>query len=257
MSREACPKCSSSTALGSYKCFKCGYTMQSHSTQQYTAPRSSILPIPEGLILNPHRFHSDAIAWLARAHIYNATIVAQGIGYCPSTHKVFIPAYDRGGDLRFYQLRALDTKVAEQYKYITYGKSSEYLIHYEDHKTHDLLVLVEDHLSAIRLRKYANVVCLSGTHLKSVYISGMLERYTKYILWLDPDEAGLSAMQKTIKSLKYYANLHNRKLLFSGQEEVLYSFYCVNYDKIKEDPKKLTNTRISDIITNKGQLWTR
>src|SRR5258708_6360263 len=132
--RELCPNCDSSTALGEIKCFKCGWiNARLASPMNYHIPdvRQMVnnLEVPEGLIFSPHNFHPEALAWLAEAYIFNGTIVRQGLAYSPTDHKVFVPAYDEEDILHFYQMRSLRSGGC---KYLTYGRTSDYLIHYKD-----------------------------------------------------------------------------------------------------------------------------
>ncbi len=249
--RELCPKCNSSTALGDIRCFKCGYRQQRFVSYDKNYDLKSIeLPIPEGIIYNPNNFHSEAIEWLTKAYIFNNMIIEQGIGYCSHEHKVFIPAYSSEGELKFYQLRTLDPDIVSKCKYLTYGKSSEYLIKYSDHKKSNKIVIVEDHLSAIRIRKFSNVCALSGTFLSSENCNALLQQYRVFIFWLDPDQPGRQALIKNFKRLKQHANNITVKCLFIGGLEPKYSFYNVNYDKITEDPKYFRDSEISKIINN-------
>ncbi len=253
--RGICPCCNSHSALGEVRCFKCGFRQfKFTSGLLYTIPpEDSELSIPEGLVFNPHQFHPDAIAWLSQAHIFNDVIVKQGIAYSPLDHKVFIPAYDKHTTLRFYELRALDPKVADKYKYLTYGKSSQYMIKYIDHIS-DSVVIVEDHLSAIRLRKYANVVSLSGTHLSFDRAEFLCSEYSHFIFWLDSDIPGVKAFFKCMDTLKKEAIKRLSRRYFQGLDVPTYSFSHIDYVTIKQDPKKYRDSEIIDILRDRGIL---
>lgn len=248
--RDSCPKCGSHTALGDYHCFKCGYQQQRFSSSRDYGPVDTDLSLPEEIIYNPNNFHHDAIIWLAKAHIFNNTIIEQGIGYCPGIHKVFIPAYNRTGILKFYQLRALDPSTLAKYKYLTYGKSSEYMITYDDHKISDSIVIVEDHLSAIRVRKFSNVCALSGTYLSTENCTSLVRTYSNFIFWLDPDQPGRQAMFKNLKRLRYQSDKSAITSLFTGRSTLDYSFYHIDYDKIIKDPKCFRDSEIENILSN-------
>ncbi len=245
MSRDSCPSCNSSTGLGEYRCFKCGYINGYRCKPiNYHIPDVKQMVLPEGLVFNPHNFHPEAIEWLAKAYIYNDVIIEQGIGYAPQEHKVFIPAYDSANALRFYQLRALSQ---DEIKYLTYGKM-DYLIHYNGHSRHDILVIVEDHLSAIRLRKYCNVVALSGTSLRFANCEQLVTQYTNYILWLDPDEPGQDATKKNIDNLQRFATRRVIKDAFCGRQEKDYTFSRIDNRVILKDPKHYSDWEIVNII---------
>ncbi len=254
MSRDLCPKCHSHTALGDNKCFKCGYIVRRFTSygfkDNFGLHNDIKLQMPEEILFNPNQFHTDALDWLAKAHIYNQTIVRQGIGYTPIDHKVFIPAYDALDKLQFYQLRALDPKVFDKCKYLTYGKSSEFLIHYRDHSSSQKVVIVEDHLSAIRLRDYSNAIALSGTSLQNNNVQSILETYNHIIFWLDSDRPGKEALNKLYKQMKYFENKLTIKRMFKGVDCHNPMYNYVNYDIIKEDPKCFLGCQIVNILHN-------
>ena len=252
--RDICPRCDSRTALGTIKCFKCGYQQQRFTSFARNCKDYGLgdteLPMPEEIIYNPNQFHYDALIWLAKAHIFNNMIMDQGIGYCPGIHKVFIPAYSSTGVLQFYQLRALDPNILNKCKYLTYGKSSEYMIIYEDQINSNQIILVEDHLSAMRIRKFGNVCALSGTFLSTNNCTSLVRTYSNFIFWLDPDQPGRQAMFKNLKRLRYYADKFAVKCLFTSSLEPDYRFYYVNYGKITEDPKYFHDSDIAKILTS-------
>lgn len=250
MSRDNCPKCGSHTALGDYRCFKCGYQQQRFTSNRDYGPGDTELPMPEEIIYNPNKFHYDALIWLAKAHVFNNMIIEQGIGYCPGIHKVFIPAYSSTGILQFYQLRALDPNILDKYKYLTYGRSSEYLIMYEDQTNSTQIIIVEDHLSAMRVRKFGNACALSGTFLSPANCRKLVYKYRTFVFWLDPDQPGRQAMFKNLKRLRHYADKFAVKCLFTSTFEPKYSFYNVDYGKITEDPKYFRDSDIAKILTS-------
>jgi hypothetical protein len=255
------------TALGHIKCFKCDFKAKVFTSNMFKRPllesKDMGINVPEQIVFNPNQFHPDAIMWLARAHIYNQDIIKQGIGYLHLEHKVFLPTYDNCGNLKFYQTRSLSNGPDSKYKYLTYGKTSDYLIHYHDHSTinYDFpqtnpthLLICEDHLSAIRLRKIMNVVALSGTTLARKHVPTLLKSYRRFIFWLDPDAPGISATHKNIKFLKEEAKKTAVRCILSAGYDVQYSFMYVNYATIKEDPKKYSDYDIKRILSEEVTL---
>lgn len=247
------------TALGNIKCFKCGYVQVSFSSGMFNNPISSGLDLylPPDIVFNPNAMAPMALQWLAKGYIFNDIIIKQFIGYCPSIAKVFLPAIDKNAVLHFYQLRSLDPKVLDKYKYLTYGKTSDYLIHYKDHKESTMVIICEDHLSAIRLRKFNNVIALSGTCLSYKNARQLVQEYNNFIFWLDSDadkeagkRPGRQALYKNLKVLHNAADNYTTRSLFSGTNVKDYSFYHVNYDSIIEDPKGIRDSRIANILTN-------
>lgn len=253
MSRDLCPKCGSSTALGDYRCFKCGYSQRRYTNFALLQPTDTEIELPDEILFNPNNFHPDAIEWLSKAYVFNDMIIEQGIGYCPNIHKVFLPAYDSSAILRFYQLRALK-HVDAKIKYLTYGKSSDYLIHYVNQTKPHQLVIVEDHLSAMRLRDHANVVALSGTFLSPDNCTSLVRTYSEFIFWLDPDLPGRQAREKNCKRLKKYGEQYMVEQLFTGHNTSDYRFQYVNHAKIGLDPKYYRDSEIPNILTHEVLL---
>jgi hypothetical protein len=252
MSRSVCPSCGSSTGLGTIHCFKCGYLINVYATTPgyfvNQGVRNRVLQLRDDLELNPSRFAPAALAWLYKACIYDEVVKAQMIAYCTEIHKVLIPAFNSANELMFYQLRKLDNNIDGE-KYMSYGKMSSYTINYNDHDD-NLLLIVEDHLSAIRLRKYFNVCALSGTSLAWGTALGIVNDYTNIVFWLDPDQPGRDAMYKVFNKLKYHSDKHSAKLMFTGGTSEQYNFQRINYNVVKEDPKFYLDNEIKYIVNN-------
>lgn len=254
MSREQCPSCGSSTGLGEIHCFKCGYVQ----TQYRTTPgffsdnvkNSQILALRDDIILAPKKFPPSALLWLYKSCIYDPVIISQKIAYCEDIHKVLIPAFNKLHDLMFYQLRSLDLE-KDPNKYVSYGKMSSYTILYRDFPDDNLLIIVEDHLSAIRLRKYFNVCALSGTSINWDTCLQLIKNYSKIVFWLDPDLPGREAMYKLFNRLTYHSSKHAIKQMFTGQMVQEYDFKRVDFKAISEDPKTYLDHEIKNIIKNK------
>lgn len=251
--RALCPKCGSSTAMGSFVCFKCHYTPTNYLYNPAylgeTLKEKEVLALRDDVILDPKKFPPKALEWLYKACIYDDVITKQKIGYCTGNNRVLIPAFDLLGTLHFYQLRSLEHDIGNNIKYITQGKSSDYLIHYQDYNS-DTVVIVEDHLSAIRLRKHGNVAALSGSSLSNKACADLAQMYTTFIFWLDPDEPGIEAFYKNHKKLKWYCDKEYIKSLWIKNNPEKYRFYRINYDRITEDPKHILDSRIANILKN-------
>lgn len=252
--RSDCPACGSSTALGEVHCFKCGYI----NTLYRMTPgffgdqetRSQVIKLRDDIILRPAQFTPAALMWLYQACIYDPIIVSQKIAYCKDINKVLIPAFSEKDELMFYQLRKLDSE-KDGDKYISYGKMSSYTINYNDHDE-NLLLIVEDHLSAIRLRKHFNVCALSGTSINWATCLQIVKRYTNIVFWLDPDQPGREAMYKLFSKLKYHSNKHATKLMFMGSligtVNHDYDFRRINPNTVIKDPKFYLDHEIKNIV---------
>tara|TARA_A100000171_G_scaffold53092_1_gene76721 strand:+ start:361 stop:1137 length:777 start_codon:yes stop_codon:yes gene_type:complete len=250
MSRDACPKCQSTSALGQYKCFKCGYRVEyalGTYRQLSTFDNAEELELPEQLVYNPRQFHIDALLWLHTAHLYERQIVRQRIAYCPDIHRVFIPCITNG-ELISYELRKLrDEDWGPKYKAVGRNKQP---ICYNDFPDSSSVVVVEDHLSAIRLRETTNVVSICGTCISQDTAKMLLNNYTDVIFWLDPDEAGIKAFRKGLDYLRKIDNSMMRMKLFCGNNPSPAVFKVVDYRKIDKDPKKLGLIEVQHAISN-------
>jgi hypothetical protein len=250
--RAVCPKCGSMSALGDYHCFKCSYTPHNYQYNPLyvgeAIKEKEILTIRDDLILKPQQFPPKALEWLYKSCIYDNIIIKQKIGYCTDINRVFIPAFDIFNTIHFYQLRSLDHSLGNTIRYITKGRSSDYLIHYQDHNQSNTVIICEDHLSAIRLRQHDNVVALSGTSLSHTNCRDLAQMYSRFIFWLDPDEPGRQAFYKNLKRLKWHCNKEEITSLYTSNNRKKYRFFRVDYDKITEDPKSILDSRIKNIL---------
>ena len=249
MTRPSCPRCNSSTGMGDIVCFKCGHVSEYGRTEGYfgyTKKFTQILELRDDVVLEPKKFSVGALKWLYGAGIYDAVIIKQGIGYCRDVDKVMIPAFCND-ELMFYQLRSLVP--GDKRKYITYGNMKSFSIHYIDFPADPRVVIVEDHISAIRLRKHFNVVSLNGTYLTEQHIKLLMRYFTHFIFWLDPDEPGQAAVAKGVRRLQYYLNKHLMQQLFTNKyTQQQYRCYKINHLNAQKDPKGYLDSEVGDII---------
>jgi hypothetical protein len=214
-----------------------------------TEARSQVLKLRDDLVLSPSKFSPAALTWLYKSCIYDKTIVKQRIGYCTTINKVLIPAFcDK--ELMFYQLRSLAE--GDKLKYITYGKMMDWPLHYFDHDEVDKVVIVEDHISAIRLRPHYNVLSLNGTNLNFKQLQILCRYYNNFVFWLDPDAPGQKATYKCFDKLQSYYDKHVTNQLFLGNSYTRSSFKRINSGTITEDPKWYLDCEIQNIVENEA-----
>lgn len=257
--RDICPMCSSYTALGAFKCFKCDFRSPVFSSMNFfnrSKEISSEIDIPDSLEFNPKKFHIAALGWLASAYIFEDQIIKHKIAYCKETHRVFIPAINESNVIVFYQLRDLSNK--SKNKYLTYGKTTNYTITYENFSNSNYIIVVEDHLSAIRLSSKHNVVCLSGTSITDYALTEIVRKYSKIVFWLDSDLAGKRAMYKNINKLNKIVDRVRLIDFFNAKNNnsnLIIQY--VDHDIIVKDPKRYNNSDINFIIKNKVKVYER
>jgi len=252
--RDNCPACGSSTGLGEVICFKCGYrnsyNISGIFSEEVTNRTKQVLRVRSDIVLAPAKFSYKALEWLYKSCIYDEIISKQGIGYCTGIDKVFIPSFNGGQQLMFYQLRSLVDD--DKNKYITYGSTASYTVKYVDHPESKTLLFCEDHLSAIRLRRFYNVVCLSGTSIKYSVIKGLLSEFDVFIFWLDPDQPGREALYKNLGRLKWNSGSSNVERMFLDKPIIEHKFYKVDYKKVLKDPKFYLDHEIQNIINTQA-----
>lgn len=247
--RVLCPSCGSRTALGELHCFKCGYITRNGKisglfSTQNASERKQVLQLREEVVLSPNNFSPKALAWLYKAGVYDNVIVKQMIAYCPDIDKVLIPAFCNM-KLMFYQLRSLDPSRKD--KYLTYGEMSAWVIHYFDHVS-DSVFIVEDHLSAIRLRPHFNVVSLQGTNLTEVARKLLLSNFKTLVLWLDPDVPGQRATKKIMQTLHYYIHRTTIQAMFMAKPVINYNVYAVDCTVFNKDPKCYRDFELKKVV---------
>lgn len=111
-------------------------------------------------------------------------------------------------------------------------------------------MIVEDHLSAIRVRRHFNVLCLSGTTLSHKVIHQILDDFSIFIFWLDADEPGQKATYKNLARLKWNSSAYNVECMFLDREITEHQYLKVDHHSVTKDPKKYLDYEIINILTN-------
>lgn len=120
------------------------------------------------------------------------------IRYCKRTDSIYLPVY-RDGGLVGFQIRCLDA-TQNKPKYVSIVKKGQWNEHYfvpHFPTDADVLVVVEDMLSAIKVGRQYPAIALLGTELKSM---SFLLKYPKYLIWLDNDNTIVKVKQAKIKA---------------------------------------------------------
>lgn len=181
--------------------------------------------------------------WLLKAGIGYDLARHYGIGYSPRANRVILPVY-KDKELIAFIARAVD---GEKPKYIARHKdgfhnavfrsdattilpvSSVAQAISSENKEIDVLVIVEDYLSAVRVGRITRSVSLLGTANKADALLPELGSDTKAVVWLDPDKAGRNGRNKIARSLSLF-----------GVEPLLLN--------TKRDPKFYSNREIRELI---------
>ena len=233
-----CPYCGSGGNTGCYVsyldgsgfCFTCKIFKKSseHCMMHHKQARQKTNTLLENVIRDPKKFNVDNLKWLYKYYITEYDIYRSGIGEL-SNNLVF-PIFDENGNTIFTQTRSIDKK------FKTYGIKDKLFLVRSRIRDNNVVVIVEDYISAVRCSRYANTMCLFGTSVNKSVAEEVFHKYNKIIVWLDGDSAGRKASD-------------NIMLIFN----ILQSRYAFENKSIVEinttqDPKTYTNSEIARLI---------
>lgn len=267
MTRPLCPRCGSATALGTYNCFKCSYKPRRLNCEWrledeaykplYT--ESDTFTIPKTLVFDPKKWHIDALQECYKNMLYNDAILLNRLAYFPDEHRLFIPTLNANREVVNYKLKRL--KDTDNLKYRFYGDKT-HLFTFLPNKESNSIIIVEDHISGIRLQKFHNVLVLNGTKVANKdkdTVWNTLQKYDTLYLWLDSDEPGRRGTQTFIKWVNFKnTNIKYKETWYIGWDNDSkdfpklgnFSLKRINPDTITLDPKEYTNYDIKYILTN-------
>lgn len=212
--REACTECNDPASVqvnDEYTfCHACRHKTSSNSLIKLPT-RARILDLPENLNCE---WPIDVPNWLAK---YDHGIESIGLYCFWSDHyqRLCFPYYI-GDDYRGCWMRLVDETTRPEYKskWLFAGKRDFVWVYFTDrcfpYSVNDetrwyidnSVVLVEDVVSAIRVSKHMNCICLGGTNLTPLIKKYIVKNYENVILFLDGDSAGRNAAEKIRKELK-------------------------------------------------------
>ena len=240
-----CPKCGGghkSKPFCIYEngwwCFACGYVKASDRAFSIYPKMSSKLNNYPEITLNINEYSLDALTYLTQYNITTDDIYKHKIGFRKAFNSLVFPiTYDN--KVVGWQERSLNKR------FITgEGTKIPSLFKEHDNKT---VVLVEDYLSAIRVSKQYNTVCLWGVKISHEYLSQLFRKFDVIITWLDNDKekdinSGQVAASVIKDQAKYCIMQHQRKRSFSVNCKEIVNVLT------NDDPKYYTDTEIREII---------
>lgn len=245
ISTGACPFCGNgkstpcfATYENGYFCFTCG-AKKSVSENHYSFRTTKLQSVATQFPTVTCNFSPSVLQWLYQYYVFEDLISKYNIYYSPesetSSESLIFGVY-RENELVFWQQRFFPRK-----RFVTGGNKNE--IFFITNPESDIVVLVEDYISAIRVGEHANALCLWGVHVNYV-MSKLLENLNMNILvWLDPDEAGQTAAQEV-----------NYRLTKSLQNSAKYKAFAVResrYVSVLEtgkQPKEYSDQEIISIL---------
>lgn len=225
-------------------CFRCKETLfEPHgerSIQEILRQQQDQEAFIRAPLALPGDYTSDlpdpAICWVAKAGVSSDIRAHYGIGWSPSLGRVILPVY-QGGKLQYMQGRSLDPKIKP--KYLNKGGTSvRAVVFWSDPAVllpssspdPGLCVIVEDMLSCIRVGRVQHAASILGTTLTDERTATLMQRFSRFIVWLDGDKAGHEGRRKAY-----------RKLMLQGAD--------VQWRCTAKDPKLYTNRQIKEIIS--------
>ena len=193
-------------------CFRCGATeYESHGTVSASTLRAwrQADTTVRGMRRRPPladmgEWPTSVLVWLGSAGVSMDTAQSYHIGYAPSIDRVILPISASGHTKGF-----LARSLTRSPKYVA---SFDVGLGYSSYTTNgsaDLLVVVEDIMSAIRVHEAGfNVVAVLGTAFNQAVLNKVLPGVDTVVSWLDPDDAGRKAHTRLRKAL----SLHDVRL---------------------------------------------
>ena len=218
-----------------WHCFSCGYSKSADRSYSVREQTSKIPDWPEACS-RLAEFSVVAQLWLAEYSITEELVQQYNIFYTQDNSLIFA-VFDKEKVI-FYQKRSMIERFIT-----TYGQKIPYILN--NLVTKEVLVIVEDYISAIRVNQAGyNVVCLWGTKVAYNDLHQWFKEYTNILVWLDNDHlkqtnSGQEAAKKIVTMgesilIKGYG--------FSGIHKCIYNVCTL------QDPKLYSNTVVKTIV---------
>lgn len=240
-----CPHCESgykspcyAEYVDGYKCFSCGVSKSynTHRMAMMGRVRPTIKPglkIPKHS-LNVSEWPTDILKWLYSYYVFDDVIKKHSIGYIEDTNSILYKVIE-DNEIVFVQTRGFPNKRIR-------GIGAKHL--YKIENGHKTVVLVEDHISAIRLGELGvDVLCLFGTSIQETEIKSILDKYNIIKIWLDEDKAGVDGTEKIIKSLKDQIDKNKQRFPLKYIEE-----WTILSIESEDDPKTYSDKEMEDYL---------
>ena len=182
---------------GSFYCFSCGYYKPPNGVIAYKhrdiVKYVSVVRLPEDTVSYIPQIAMD---WLNK---YNLTEEETHNFLWSSVEEKLVYPVLVNGDLIFYWSRYFPQRAPKNYSQGNLEFSPHILTHSSEC---DTLYIVEDIVSAIKVNRTSDVLCLFGSSIRDSWIRHIKQQgYKKVVIWLDYD--------KRISSLKSRSRLHS------------------------------------------------
>lgn len=168
--------------------------IQARQAAETDAGESCELPEPKHT--NPSDWPLAARVWLYKAHLSNQHIQRMGAYWHEKMRRVVIPLPMLDGSSAWVA-RRVEGNIGGKYMAPSgmYRGGGALITKTQLDKT---LVLTEDYLSAWRVSDATGLDTLAilGTTIRNTELAVLLEFYTRFIIWTDPDKAGIEGRRK-------------------------------------------------------------
>jgi len=167
---------------------------------------NSIKP-PMPAVFDPNDWPIEARVWLYKAGFDNDWIRDLGFYWHEGLSRVVMPVLNDLGALAFWQARGFDAALAKYLSPSLGADQSKPLYKAEPFRPvdrqADVLCLTEDILSAARVGEVVTGWSLLGTKLTALSEAEIAKfGASRVLVWLDPDEAGVTARRKIVPQLR-------------------------------------------------------
>lgn len=218
-------------------CFRCG-------EKGYYKPdgfrKASIMPavssscgslcLPTGGYDKFEQWPAEARRWLFTARLGKIEAELHDMVYVPWMKRVVIPCYDpdKPDTILGYNARGIGdfegpkwvAKSVDNQRFFWHPKDIIY--------NNNIIYIVEDILSSIRINNYYNSISLNGTNLRSGTKNYLVKHYNTFIIFLDNDNSLVCSKALEIK----------KELSLYGQTSII---------TLATDPKNLSNKQLREV----------
>mgnify|MGYP003133898252 FL=1 len=199
--------------------------------------KTALKRMPQGGSTSLSKWSPEAKAWVSRAHLKQHDINQYGLTFYTDDNYVLLPVYSGATLCRVIRRSFGDTKYPKYYTVMhdNFSNGDGYIIKCRTGDS-NVVVFVEDLLSAIRCAEWVDAVSLFGTMLNDNVLSATLDKkpgYKKRIVFLDNDNVNVMKAQRRIQ----------RRLddVFDHKGTLVY--------RTAKDPKNYNSTELRSILT--------
>lgn len=246
LSMGSCPFCGSGTNTAcfatysdGYHCYTCGKHRQGNASEYAYRPTKEVTKVNMPTFTTDiNKFSPGVLQWLYKYYVMDKLIKKYSIGYVyENNEESLIYNVVIKNKIEFWQQRFFPSK-----RFKTGGDKNTLFT--TSNTPTNIIVLVEDFLSAIRIAEHTNILCLWGTSLNKQMLAYLkFLSISNILIWLDPDEAGQTASKVIVKQLTKALSELSLQQAFSIRESRMVSI--VQADK---QPKEYCDTEIKQIL---------